>query len=345
MNAQPHVAEDLVLAVLSRLWRAGEDAQAEAAPADSPLPMQELLRDTHAELADIQAALNALEQRGCVIQRTPAGLQLLSAGLGCWRDVLEDGARRKARRVGRRAQVYAATTSTNDVAWQCAADPDADGLVIVADEQTAGRGRLGHRWLTAPGQSVLLSVLLTGMPAAFIDPLTLLAGLAAAVALEKILARAGHPQRLEIKWPNDLLLQGRKIAGILVERRPMPGDPAVIGIGINVCQQPADFPAAIAHRAASLCMAGARPDRLRVTAAVLESLEHYRSRLAADSAWLEEWKSRCAMLGRPIAIRTGGAAGPVVRGQVLDVAPLQGLVVRDDRGATHFLSARTSTVV
>ena len=77
-------------------------------------------------------------------------------------------------------------------------------------------------------------------------------------------------------------------------------------------------------------------------AAVLASLEDYRLRLPQENSWLEEWKSRCAMLGRPVAIRSGGR---VVRGQVLDVAPLQGLVVRDGHGATHFLSARTATVV
>ena len=260
--------------------------------------------------------------------------------------MLENIARHKAQRLGRRAMVYASTTSTNDVAWQCAGAADSDGLVVLADEQTAGRGRLGHRWLATKGQSVLMSVVLTGMPADSIDQLTLLAGLATAVALEKILAAsAARHERLEIKWPNDLLLDGRKLAGILVERRTLPGGtlPAVVvGIGINITQSPADFSPEIAGRATSIYMAGASVDRLRVAAAVLASLEDYHLRLAQESSWLGEWKSRCAMLGRPVTIRSGRL---VVRGQVLDVAPLQGLVVRDEDGATHFLSARTSTVV
>ena len=340
MNAR--IDDTLVVAVLCSLWRAGQ-----AAPVTpGMLSMHDLLRDTRAELAPVQLAVRVLEQRGCVIERTPAGLRLVATGLGCWRDVLENSSREKSQRLGRRAMVYACTTSTNDVAWQCAAAPDADGLVVLADEQTAGRGRLGHRWLAHRGQSVLMSVVLTGMPADSIDQLTLLAGLATAVALEKILAAcAARHERLEIKWPNDLLLDGRKLAGILVERRTLPGGPlpaVVIGIGINITQSPADFSPAIADRATSFHMAGANVDRLRVAAAVLASLEDYRLRLPQENSWLEEWKSRCAMLGRPVAIRSGGR---VVRGQVLDVAPLQGLVVRDGHGATHFLSARTATVV
>jgi BirA family transcriptional regulator, biotin operon repressor / biotin---[acetyl-CoA-carboxylase] ligase len=334
--------DTLMRAVLRGLWRAGELDAGPGAALPRFVSMHELLRDAGGQLAGLRRALTLLEQRGCVLERTPAGVRLVATGLACWRDVLEDVAQQNTGRLGHRALVYATTTSTNDVAWQCASAADADGLVVLADEQTAGRGRLGHRWLARRGQSVLLSLVLTGMSTESIDRLTLLAGLATAEALEGILAAGGRQERLEIKWPNDVLLEGRKLAGILVERRKLPGDPVVIGIGINVAQGPKDFPASIARRAISVGMAGVSCDRLRIAAAVLQSLAHYRSRIAHEAHWLERWKSRCVMLGRPVTLRSGGH---LVRGRVADVAPLQGLVVRDDTGATRFFSARTSTVV
>jgi BirA family biotin operon repressor/biotin-[acetyl-CoA-carboxylase] ligase len=281
--------------------------------------------------------------------------------------------------------VFLKTASTNDLAWQCAAAPggtagegrtspppppappdDTHGLVVVADEQTAGRGRLGHAGAPKAEQTILLSVLLQRLPAAedaapAIDRLTLLAGLATATALEAALAHAGlSAPRIDIKWPNDLLIAGKKIAGILVERRPSstPGRPAptVIGIGINVAQTPADFPPDIAPRATSLYVAaGKQMDRLRVASLLLENLERYCLDPALSDAWIDDWKSRCSMLGTRIRVRTAPASSPPasraapaslapLSGQVLDVDPLHGLVLRDDHGSTHFLSAATTTL-
>ncbi len=122
-------------------------------------------------------------------------------------------------RVGRRVMVFLRTGSTNDVAWQCAASAENDGLLVVADEQTAGRGRLGHAWTARPEQSILCSILLREMPAESVDRLTLLTGLAVARAMEAALDRMGITVRFDIKWPNDILWKGKKLAGILVERR------------------------------------------------------------------------------------------------------------------------------
>jgi BirA family biotin operon repressor/biotin-[acetyl-CoA-carboxylase] ligase len=230
-------------------------------------------------------------------------------------------------------------------------------------------------------------VLLREVPDASVDRLTLLAGLAAARAIEEAvgqsasslsagLGAAGRggggrgnmpvPFRVEIKWPNDLLVQGRKLAGILVERRPasrsapVPPDRAaavaaaglghvVIGIGINVAQAPGDFEPELRARATSLYQAtGAIIDRLRIVAPLLRQLDACFGAAGSPAApdadenvWMPEWKARCGMLGSRIRARSGER---LLTGQVLDVAPMQGLILRDDLGATHFLSAQTTTI-
>ena len=264
------MTEATVTRVLLALWRRQETT------------LQEVLRETLASSPDVQEALGILRQRGCLIEATPTSLTLVSTGLACWRDVLEGVAIEEKLRVGRRVMVYLKTTSTNDVAWQCVGSDDADGLVVVADEQTAGRGRQGHQWAAKVGQSVLMSVLLRNVEGdgAGGDTLTLLAGLAAAKALESLLL-AG--ERLQIKWPNDILHEGRKVAGILVERRGGGNGNVVIGIGVNVNHAGGDFRVELAGRAASLLqVSGGGVDRARVMAAVIEQLNAYVVASAGD---------------------------------------------------------------
>jgi len=122
-------------------------------------------------------------------------------------------------------------------------------------------------------------------------------------------------------------------------------DAVVVGIGINVAQGAGDFPPELGGRGISIFeAAGMLVDRLRVTEAVAGSLGEYLALQAAggEELWLGQWKERCEMLGRRLTVRTGQQE---ITGLVLDVAPLQGLVLRDERGATHFASARTSSVV
>jgi len=313
------VNEQLVTKVLLSLWQRPETTIAE------------LMRQFGVGVQDV---LEVLSERRCLIERTPAGVRLVATGLSCWRDVVEDHAVQTASRFGRRAIILARTASTNDIAWQHAESADADGIVVVADEQTAGRGRFGNSWCAKPEQSILLSLLIRMDSSAGIDTLTLLAGLATARAVERMgVARAA------IKWPNDILVEGRKLAGILVERR---GGHVVIGIGVNIAQTAADFPPDVTARATSLYQAtSAMVDRLRVLMALLEELEKALAAPQQSVQWIGEWKSRCEMLGTRVKLQESGT---ILTGLVLDVDPLNGLVLRDDRGATHFLSAQTTTL-
>jgi BirA family transcriptional regulator, biotin operon repressor / biotin---[acetyl-CoA-carboxylase] ligase len=133
-------------------------------------------------------------------------------------------------------QVVTQTGSTNGDLLAQAAAGGGEGLVLAAEEQSAGKGRLGRTWASAPGAGLTFSVLLrpAGVPAGLLGWLPLLAGVAVAGALQEVTAIGAS-----LKWPNDVLVADGKLAGILAESH---GPAVVIGMGINVCQQPADLP-------------------------------------------------------------------------------------------------------
>jgi BirA family biotin operon repressor/biotin-[acetyl-CoA-carboxylase] ligase len=175
--------------------------------------------------------------------------------------------------IGREITVFEETNSTNDLAARAGDDGVREGLVIFAETQRAGRGRLGRAWQSPPWQGLWFSVLLR--PAAPVErwpELTFCAALAVAEAAESETGRDAA-----IKWPNDVLIQGRKISGILLEshqRRP-PGC-VVLGIGLNVRQRREDFAPELREQAASLCLvakAAEAVSRRTAAIAVLTRLE------------------------------------------------------------------------
>ena len=144
-----------------------------------------------------------------------------------------------------------------------------EGAVAVADEQTEGRGRLGRAWQAPAGTSLLFSIVLVPhVPPDRLPELSLVAGAAIAEAIE---AETGL--RATVKHPNDVLVRGRKVAGILAESAE---GRVVLGVGVNVSQTEAQLPARAEHPATSLALEGARIDRAGLLAAILERLEaHY----------------------------------------------------------------------
>ena len=170
------------------------------------------------------------------------------------------------------------------------------GDVFVAEFQSAGRGRLDHTWLSAKGENLTFSVVLAGAgrPPSEIATLPLVVGLAVVKALASLAP-------LSLKWPNDVLCDGRKLAGILCERH---GDNVIAGIGLNVNQT--EFPPEIAWRATSLAvLCGRRFDREAVLADVLKSLDAMHARWLADgfASLHGELAAVDCLKGRTISVR------------------------------------------
>ena len=233
------------------------------------------------------------------------------------------------RRLGRTLIARAEAPSTNDLAWDALASGAPDGTVVVADAQSRGRGRDGRAWHMTPGKGLALSMVLhLGCDRRQSGTLPLVAGLALARALEGLGVTA------TLKWPNDLLVDGRKLAGILCESRRLPAgtDAVVIGVGVNVTQQQADLPAELTGLATSLAMEGCRTTREAVAAGFLNAMEPLwtEHQEGGRAAVLDAWRRRVGWWGRRVTVRT--PAGPL-SGIARDLSPDGGLVLRLESGS------------
>lgn len=235
----------------------------------------------------------------------------------------------RTRSFGRVLFHFSEIESTNDLLLRLAASDIAEGAVVLAESQTRGRGRQGRRWSTAAGKSLAFSVLLRPR----LDPhripgITLAAAVAVARALELSGLKAG------IKWPNDVLLKGRKVCGILTEMGPAKDNKAsvVLGVGVNVNQTARDFPSWLRPLASSLALAGGRRlDRVVVLQRLLKELE-------TTYGWVlehrfdrvrKEWRKRSVTLGRRVKVVQGRRS---FTGEACDIDPMGALLVRIKKG-------------
>jgi BirA family biotin operon repressor/biotin-[acetyl-CoA-carboxylase] ligase len=292
--------------------------------------------------------LARLAQAGCIFEPAAAGtVVLVGVGLGLWSDYLQEYAGRPDGRP-RLIEVYGRTSSTQDAVGRMidGFGPQADGALACADFQESGRGRLGRSWVSPPGKCLTFSLgLVDRSSAARVDTLMLAGAVAVAHALESL---DGFPSdRLKIKWPNDILVDGRKLAGILVEQsyRPTTGVWAsVVGIGINTCLETADLtglPPSVAGRVTSLAMLYVSVHRLGLLARLVTLLEKYTQ--AADPDWLaDQWRARSGQLGRRVTLICDARQ---VSGHVLDIDPRQGLILQSDQGPILHMPAATTSVV
>jgi BirA family biotin operon repressor/biotin-[acetyl-CoA-carboxylase] ligase len=186
--------------------------------------------------------------------------------------------------------------STQTVAFDMAARGAPAGTAVVADHQTHGKGRRGHRWEDEPGTALLVSILVrTPLPLAERPRL----GFAAALAVADVLRETADLDA-RLRWPNDVLVRGRKIAGILLEAR---GDHVVVGIGVNLNQTA--FPREIADRATSVRLETSREaDRDPALASLLRAFDAWRARLErGDFAALRlAWIARADTIGREVQV-------------------------------------------
>lgn len=202
--------------------------------------------------------------------------------------------------------VFSETGSTNDVASQAGRRGAEGGLAVFAERQTAGRGRFGRRWESASHKGLWFSLLLRpALPLPLWTRLTTWTAVALACALEQHV-RA----KVSIKWPNDCFVNGRKVAGILIEagHSQLQEPFAVIGIGVNVNHEPADFPDELAATATSLAIAQGEPvDRAALAATILRELADRLPALTESFAEVvAEAERRNFLIGRWIQVQIGG---------------------------------------
>lgn len=230
-------------------------------------------------------------------------------------------------------RAFESVGSTNDVLRQMAGDGAPAGTVVVADEQTAGRGRMGRQWQAPPGSSLLFSVLFRPeLPAGDVYRLVMACGLATAEAAE---AAAGR--RVDVKWPNDLQIGGKKLAGILPESAIVGERPlwVIAGVGLNVNQA---FAAGdlLHETATSLRRASGRTlDRAVLLAQVLARLNVWTQQIGSE-VLLDAWRGRCLTLGQRVRVETPGGA---VEGVAEDITPQGALWLRDEAGQRHRIAA------
>lgn len=197
-------------------------------------------------------------------------------------------------------RAYALVASTQDLVAQAARAGASEGLVVFADEQSAGRGRAGRSWAAPAGSALMFSILLrpTGSASEW-SSLSLVGGLAVVEGL----ALAGGP-KAQLKWPNDCLCGGRKLAGVLAESvTGRDRDQAlVVGVGCNVQWEGIEMPAALRQTATACDREGAPLDRTELAAAVLERIaSRYREWQAGGFAAIrEEWLKHAAWLGEEV---------------------------------------------
>lgn len=234
--------------------------------------------------------------------------------------------------------LYARVGSTNDAARALADAGAPHGTLVLAEEQTAGRGRSGRAWSSPPGLGVWMSMV--ARPASLPAPglLPILVGLAAAEAIDPFV----KPVSTQVKWPNDLQLAGRKVAGVLCEGSWDGAEPGavVVGIGMNVLHVPDDFPGEVRETATSLRIAsGWSPPRDEVAgavaAAVMRALANPPAQLGG--AMLETLRRRDALEGR--GVRVTGAAETA--GIALGISPAGALLLRTDAGRLQTITSGT----
>jgi BirA family biotin operon repressor/biotin-[acetyl-CoA-carboxylase] ligase len=240
----------------------------------------------------------------------------------------------KTRRIGRKILVYNRTSSTNDIAAEYARNKGNDGLAVFAEEQTAGRGRAGSRWYSGRLDSILCSILLADCKLN-----GELLSLTCAVAVAESIGKSA-----KIKWPNDIILNGKKAAGILLEsKKDKTGNTYIIGIGINCHQTPECFPPELRQVATSIDIESQTVcDRILLAKRLLTVLDHWFETAAqTNKKVIDRWRKLSVQLGHRIALVFNGTK---FTGNCVGIDPEKGLIVQLDSGGVRMFDAAHTSI-
>jgi BirA family biotin operon repressor/biotin-[acetyl-CoA-carboxylase] ligase len=232
--------------------------------------------------------------------------------------------------IGRDIRVFEQTTSTNDVIEKLARDGVKEGVVVFAESQTRGRGRLGRKWISPGRKGLWFSVLLR--PDLRPQETTQLTVASATALLRAIETETGL--QLEIKWPNDILIRGKKVAGILTELSAELDRVrhVILGIGVDVNLGPGELPPELRKLATSLKIESGRTiSRAGLATVILRELDRDYLRVCAGgfAALADEWEARCKTIGREVTIQIGERR---IRGRAESLDEDGALLVRTEHG-------------
>jgi BirA family biotin operon repressor/biotin-[acetyl-CoA-carboxylase] ligase len=236
----------------------------------------------------------------------------------------------KTKVIGRDIRVFEETTSTNDVIEKLARDGVKEGVVVFAESQTKGRGRLGRKWMSPPHKGLWFSVLLRpNLRPQEVTQMTI----ASATALRRAI-ETETGLKLEIKWPNDLLIGGKKVVGILTEMSAEVDRVrhVILGIGVDVNQDAAEFPPELRKIATSLKVeAGEEVSRAELATEILRELDFDYARICGGKfpAVADEWESGCATIGKNVSVQMGARQ---IRGCAESLDDDGALLVRTEHG-------------
>ncbi len=244
----------------------------------------------------------------------------------------------KTNRIGKKILVYNSTSSTNDIAAEYATNKRNDGLAIFAEEQTSGRGRAGAKWISGRSDSILCSIVLAKTECS-----TELLSLALAVAVAEAVGKPGG-KAAKIKWPNDIILNGKKAAGILLESKTYNNHTAyILGIGINCHQKKDSFPPELQPIATSIDIeAQTICDRASLAKRLLSSIDYWLKTAERNGkAVTEQWRSLSLLFGSRVTLIFNGTE---FTGNCTGIDPEKGMILQLDSGGTRFFDAAHTTI-
>ena len=241
----------------------------------------------------------------------------------------------KTKRIGRKVLVFNNTSSTNDVARRYIGDKSCNGLAIFAEEQNAGRGRAGNKWVSKRSESILCSIILADCKINS-ELLSLVCAVAAADAIGK---------NAKIKWPNDILIKGKKVAGILLEAiADKDTYTYIIGIGINCHQNEMSFPDELKPIATSMDLESKSIcDRTRLAKRLLYFIEYWLEIAEKNSKTIiEYWCKLSIQLGHRVTLSFDNK---LFSGNCIGIDPVQGIILQLDSGGVRMFDAAHTTII
>ncbi len=302
--------------------------------------IKDLAKRFKAEISDFNTALRILNEWGYRFLQDKSKISFVSAP-----DILsatEIGHKLKTKFIGKVIHSFNTVKSTNDTARQLAEKGATEGTIVTAEKQTLGKGRLGRSWHSPEKMGIYVSIVLRPKFSPDKAPgLSIMSALAVAETLNE-----HSPKKVQIKWPNDILINGRKVSGVLTELSAEKNkiNHVIVGIGINVKQSQIDFPPNFRAAATSLtCETGNEVSRVELLKQLLfcfekEYLRYKKGQLAKSLPRIRKWSS---LLNREVALRWNGAT---VTGRAVDI-DLSGSLIIESAGNRMTVSSGEVTVV